>query len=111
MLLPPAKKYIFSIYSLYNKAAHAAAHSKNRYLSAFYHCVKARGGGKPALIAVGHTILVAIYHMLSRNLSYQELGGNYFYEHDWQAVEKRLVRCLKKLGYQVSLEYVAQVAS
>lgn len=64
------------------EAAHAAAHGKNTYLSALYHRIKARGGGKRAMIAVGHTILVAIYHMLDRCLSYQELGGNYFDEHD-----------------------------
>lgn len=62
------------------------------------------------MIAAGHAILVAIYHMLHRHLSYQELGGNYFDEHDRQAVEKRLVRRLEHLGYQVSLEPAAQVA-
>jgi hypothetical protein len=92
------------------EAAHAAAHSKHTDLSAFYHRIKARGGGKQAMIAVGHAILVAIYHMLARRLSYQELGGNYFDEHDRQAVEKRLVRRLEKLGYQVSLGPAAQVA-
>ena len=92
------------------EAAHAAAHSKNTYLSALYHRIKARGGGKQAMIAVGHAILVASYHMLNRKLSYQELGGNYFDEHDRQAVEKRLVRRLEKLGYQVSLEPAAQIA-
>lgn len=89
------------------EAAHAAAHGKNSYLSALYHRIKARGGGKQAMIAVGHAILVAIYHMLDRCLSYQEWGGNYFDEHDRQHVEKRLVRRLEKLGYQVSLETVA----
>jgi transposase len=92
------------------EAAHAAARSKNTYLSALYHRIKARGGAKQALIAVGHAILVAIYHMLSRAQSYQDLGGNYFDEHDRKAVEKRLVRRLEKLGYQVSLEPVTQVA-
>jgi transposase len=92
------------------EAAQGAAHSKNTYLSAFYHRIKARAGAKQAMIAVGHAILVAIYHMLKRNLSYQELGGNYFDEHDRQAIEKRLVRRLEKLGYQVSLEPAAQVA-
>ena len=62
------------------------------------------------MIAVGHAILVIIYHLLERNVSYQELGGNYLDEHDRQVVEKRLVRRLEKLGYQVSLEPAAKVA-
>jgi hypothetical protein len=32
------------------------------------------------------------------------LGGNYFDEQDRQAIEKRLVRRLEKLGYEVSLK-------
>lgn len=62
------------------------------------------------MVAVGHAILVAIYHMLDRHLSYQELGGSYFDEYDRQHVEKRLVHRLEKLGYQVSLEPATQVA-
>ena len=56
-----------------------------------------------AAIAVGHTLLVIIYHILAEEKDYQELGGNYFDEWDRQAVQKRLVRRLEKLGYEVTL--------
>jgi transposase len=92
------------------EAAHAAAHTKNTYLSALYRRIAGRHGTKKAMMAVGHAILVAIYHMLNRNVSYQELGGNYFDERDRQAIEKRLVRRLEKLGYHVELQEAAQVA-
>ena len=59
-------------------------------------------------MAVAHTILVIIYHLLSDGTTYQELGGNFFDERDRQAVEKRLVRRLERLGYQVDLQPVAQ---
>lgn len=85
------------------EAAHAAAHSKHTYLSAQYHRLVARRGAKKAAVALGHTLLVIIYHVLSQEQDYQELGGNYFDERDRQAVEKRLVRRLENLGYQVSL--------
>jgi len=62
------------------------------------------------MIAVGHTILVVIYHMLAQQKSYEELGGNYFDEQERHAVEKRLVRRLEKLGYQVELQPATQVA-
>lgn len=61
-------------------------------------------------MAVGHAILVICYHLLDRHVAYQEVGGNYFDEHDRQAVEKRLVRRLEKLGYEVSLQPTPQVA-
>jgi transposase len=92
------------------EAAHAAAHTKHTYLSAQYHRLAARRGKKKAMIAVGHTILVVIYHMLSRQKSYEELGSNYFDEQERQSVEKRLVRRLEKLGYQVELQPTTQVA-
>jgi Fe-S oxidoreductase len=34
---------------------------------------------------------------------YEELGSNYFDEWDHQAVQKRLVRRLEKLGYEVTI--------
>jgi len=90
------------------QAAHAAAHSKNTYLAAQYRRIASRRGGKRAAMAVAHTILVIIYHLLSEGTTYQELGGNFFDERDRQAVEKRLVRRLERLGYQVELQPVAQ---
>jgi transposase len=92
------------------EAAHAAAHSKNTYLSSLYRRIAARRGAKVAMIAVGHAILVMIYYMLSRQVSYTELGGNYFDERDRQATQRRLVHRLEKLGFQVSLQPAAQVA-
>jgi transposase len=60
-----------------------------------------------ALIAVGHSILVVIYQMLSKQTSYHDLGGNYLEAQDQQAAEKRLVRRLEKPGYRVERQEVA----
>ena len=90
------------------QAAHAAAHSKNTYLSAQYRRIAARRGPKRAAVAVGHSILVIIYHLLRDRTPYQDLGGNYFDEHDRQMVQKHLVRRLERLGYQVELQPRAQ---
>jgi len=86
------------------EAAHAAIHCKDSYLSAQYQRLAIRRGGKKATIALGHTLLVIIYQLLSEDKDYEELGGNYFDEWDRQAVQKRLVRRLEKLGYAVKLE-------
>ncbi len=92
------------------EAAHAAAHSKNTYLSAQYHRLAVRRGVKKAAVALGHTLLVIIYHVLTQEKDYQDLGGNYSDERARQAVEKRLVRRLENLGYQVSLTPTASMA-
>ncbi len=85
------------------EAAHAASHCKNCYLSAQYHRLVNRRGGKKATIALGHTLLVIVYHVLAEQKDYQELGGNYFDERDRQAVQKSLVHRLEQLGFEVSL--------
>ena len=62
-----------------------------------------RRGKKKAIIAVGHSILVIVYHILTRAEPYQELGENYLEERERKAVERRLVQRLERLGYEVSL--------
>jgi hypothetical protein len=59
------------------------------------------------VVAVTHTLLVIVYHLLNRGESYTELGGNYFDERDRWHVERRLVRRLEPLGYAVSLQPAA----
>jgi transposase len=86
------------------QAAHAAAHSKNTYLAAQYRRIAARRGPKRAAVAVGHSILVIVYHLLRDRGTYHDLGGNYFDEHDRQMVQKHLVRRLERLGYQINLQ-------
>jgi transposase len=90
------------------QAAHAAAHSKNTYLSVQYHRIASRRGAKKAALAVAHSILVIIYHMLRDRSTYEDLGGNYFDERDRQMVQKRLVRRLERMGYQVELQPMTQ---
>jgi transposase len=84
-------------------AANAAARSKNSYLAAQYNRLAARRGKKRAIVALAHSMLVAVYHILSRREPYRDLGGNYFDERKRESVTNRLVRRLEKLGYDVAL--------
>ncbi len=86
------------------EAANATSRSKDTYLSAQYHRLAARRGKKRAALAVAHTILVIIYHMLKKGTSYQELGANYFDKRDEKAVVLRSVKRLEALRYKVVLE-------
>ena len=86
------------------EAAHAASRTKGSYLAAQYHRLAHRRGKKRAAVAVGHTLLVIIYHLLQRQTTYQELGAHYFDERDRQVLERRLVQRLKALGYEVTLQ-------
>lgn len=86
------------------EAAWGAAHSRQTYLSAHYHRLAARRGAKRAIVAVAHTILVIIYHVLRNGTEYEELGGNYFDERSREATIRRTVRRIERLGYKVTLE-------
>jgi transposase len=86
--------------------AHAAAGTKDTYLSVLYQRSAARRGKKRAIMAVAHSIVISAFYMLSRNESYHELGANYFDEHRREHVVDRLTRRLQHLGYRVSLEPV-----
>ncbi len=87
------------------QAAHAAARTKNTYLSAQYHRLAARRGQKKAILAVAHSILVIAYHLVQRQEPYRELGGDYFDRRRPEATAKRLVKRLEQLGYAVSLQH------
>jgi len=76
---------------------------KNAYLSAQYHRLAFRRGKKRAAVALAHTLLIIVYHLLAQEEKYQDLGGTYFDELDREKKEQRLVRQLEKLGFEVSL--------
>jgi transposase len=89
------------------QAAHSASHQKRCYLAEQYRRLAKRRGSKRAAVAVAHSILVIIYHLLSNHTTYQEKGETFLEEQERQGAEKRLVRQLSRLGYHVELQPVA----
>jgi len=86
------------------QTAHASSRTKGTYLKAFYHRVAAKRGKKRAAVAVAHKQVTIIFHELSEGKPYQELGENYFDRRNQKALEQRLVRRLRSLGYPVDLQ-------
>jgi transposase len=87
------------------EVAHVAAKTKETYLAAQYRRMAARRGKKRALIAVGHSVLVMISHILTKRTPYQELGGSYFAARERNRVQQRLVHRLERLGFAVTLTH------
>jgi transposase len=85
------------------EAANAAARAKGTYLRDKFYRLKARRGYKRAAVAIAHKILVSIYHMLSQNVSYDDLGDLYLDKLNTHHVTRNLVRRLERLGYAVTL--------
>jgi transposase len=87
-----------------NQMAHAAARTKNTYLSAQYHRLARRIGKKKAIGALEHTILVMVYHIVKKRVPYYELGADYFDKRNSEVTAKRLIKRLEKLGYHISID-------
>lgn len=85
------------------EAARAAARSKNTYLAALYHRIKARRGPGKAALAVAHTILVVIYHILKERKPYSDLGPDFFDRRDSKKVADRLLKRLEAMGLHVAV--------
>ena len=89
------------------EAANSAAKAKGTYLRDKFYRLKARRGYKRAAVAVAHKILVAIYHMLSHQVCYNELGDVYLDNLNKHHVTRNLVNRLERLGYAVTLQQKA----
>lgn len=57
-----------------------------------------------------HTMLTSVWHMLSINTDYQDLGGDYFLRRDPDRERRRAITALNKLGYTVTLNPIQTAA-
>jgi transposase len=89
------------------QAAMSAARTRDSYAGAQYRRIAARRGAKRATVAVGHGLLVSIWHILHDMTEYQNLGADYFNAHvDPTRQRLRLVSQLERLGYEVVLQQI-----
>jgi transposase len=86
-------------------AAMAAARTRDTtYLGARYRRLVPRLGKQKALVAVGHSILTAAWHILTDDVDYHDLSGDYFIRLDPERATRRAVKQLNALGYTVRLD-------
>ncbi|HEV7827376.1 MAG TPA: transposase [Pseudonocardiaceae bacterium] len=86
-------------------AAMGALRTKNTYLAAQYARLRSRLGHAQALVAVEHSILVAIFYMLQRNQPYHDLGADYFIRReDPHRRAHKLIRQPEAIGYTIQAQ-------
>jgi hypothetical protein len=90
--------------AIMTQVAWAAVRTQGTYAKALYHRLAARRGAKRAIVAVAHSLLVSIYHMLARRQPYQELGADYFDQRRKASKVDWYLNQLAKLGYAASIE-------
>lgn len=89
------------------QAALASTRAKKTYLAAQYQRLFRQRGHKRAVVAVGHAMLVIVYHLIKDRRTYHDLGPDYFIKRDRQSVVRRCLRQLEGLGHKVTLGPVA----
>ena len=62
-------------------------------------------------MAVSHSLIVIIYHLLRDDLDYEELGADFLVQLDATRQRDLAVRHLQALGYKVTLEEVKEVSA
>ena len=90
------------------QAAWAAIRVKGSYFGAQFRRIAKRRGDKRAIIAVAHSLLTVIYHVLRNGVVYEDLGADYFERRSPERHTHYHVRRLTELGFTVTLEPVAR---
>ena len=85
------------------QAANAASRKRGSYLKDKFYRIKARRGHNRAVLAIGHKILIAAYHMLQNGSDFVDLGEHHLDRRSPQRTVRRLVERLEGLGFQVVL--------
>lgn len=93
------------------EAAWAASHTKDTYLAAQFRRFARRFGKKgtnKAIIALAHTMLIIVFHVLADQVDYRELGPDFYRQlDDLDITRRRLIRQLQATGVKVTIEPAA----
>lgn len=80
--------------------AHSAVRNKQSYFHAQFTRISAHRGKKRAYVAVAHSMLVAIYHILKNGESFNDLGVDYYNRFNKERKIKAYLKKLKALGWK-----------
>lgn len=90
------------------QCAQAAVKRKDTFFYAQYQRIAMRRGKKRAILAVGHTMLIAIYYMIKENKEYEDLGADFYNKFNKEKKANAYIKKIKELGYDVQI--IAQVS-
>ena len=83
--------------------AHSAVRNKKSYFYAQFMRISAHRGKKRAYVAVAHSMLIAIYHILKDGVSFKDLGANYYNQFNKERKIRAHLKKLKELGWEPSV--------
>lgn len=92
--------------SILVECAKSARNVKGSYFSAQYQRISARRGKNRATVAVAHSMLIAIYHVLKFGVPFRDLGADYYNNFNREHKIKGYLKRLKALGWSPDISLV-----
>jgi len=83
--------------------AHAAVKNKKSYFYAQFMRISAHRGKKRAYVAVAHSMLISIYHILKDGVKFVDLGAEYYNQFNKERKVNAYLKKLKALGWEGSI--------
>lgn len=80
--------------------AHSAVRNKQSYFYAQFMRISAHRGKKRAYVAVAHSMLIAIYHILKDGMVFKDLGADYYNQFNKERKINAYLKKLKALGWE-----------
>lgn len=80
--------------------AHSAVRNKSSYFYAQFMRISAHRGKKRAYVAIAHSMLVAIYHILKDGVVFKDLGSDYYNQFNKERKINAYLKKLKALGWE-----------
>ncbi len=80
--------------------AHSAVKNKSTYFSAQFARISAHRGKKRAYVAVAHSMLIAIYHIIKDGVVFKDLGADYYNQFNKERKINAYLKKLKALGWE-----------
>lgn len=87
-------------------SANAAVKVKNSFFFAQYQRIMTHRGKKKAIVAVAHSILIAVYHILKDGVPFKDLGANYYNQFNREKKANALIKKIASLGYKVTVNAI-----
>lgn len=85
--------------SILVECAKSARNVKGSYFSAQYQRIAARRGKNRATVAVAHSMLIAIYHVLKSGVPFRDLGADYYNNFNREHKIRGYLKRLQTLGW------------
>jgi len=83
------------------QCAKAAKKDKDSFFHAQYQRLVVRRGANRATVAVAHSMLIAIYHMLKDNVPFKDLGSDYYTKFNTESKARYYMKKLQELGMSI----------